>query len=125
MLLRYAANGHTHPRPDGLIEYSATAFAAMHAVSRQTCQEDGTDITGGSVTYNLGFFHRSTSSDLTTEEFFLEAMQKFEETQCIYSNGGYSANQQGLRNYQNSWTPQSKETNLNMEGFYFFANFKS
>merc|ERR1719242_1898431 len=100
-----------------MVEYSAEAFAAMHAVSRVTCPSDGVDILGQTPNIDNGFFHISTSSGLTTEQFFLEAMQKIGETQCIQSNSGeYSANQRGQRNEQNGWTIQTGETNLNLEG---------
>eukprot|EP00931_Biecheleriopsis_adriatica_P080862 TRINITY_DN54202_c0_g1_i1.p1 TRINITY_DN54202_c0_g1~~TRINITY_DN54202_c0_g1_i1.p1 ORF type:complete len:231 (+),score=20.42 TRINITY_DN54202_c0_g1_i1:57-695(+) len=77
----YVANGHTHARPDGEVEYSAEAGAAAHAIGRVTCQPDGVDMSGSLIKFKEGFFHKPRQAGLTATEFYREALGKMAETQ--------------------------------------------
>eukprot|EP00937_MAST-01D_sp_MAST-1D-sp2_P004557 g4557.t1 len=114
----YAANGHTHRKPDGEVEYSAEAGAAAHAVGRVTCDPDGFDFEGKPASFRHGFFHKQRASGtLTAKQFFQEAMRKLRDTQCVQSSAGDPhAPADGRRLASAQWPLEAGETDINTEG---------
>jgi hypothetical protein len=115
----YAANAHTHKRPDGEVEYSAEAGAAAHAVGRVTCDPDGFDFEGKPAAFQKGFFHvqRAAGAPLTAKAFFNEAMSKITGTQCVASSkGDPHADKSGKRQPSARWPHVHGETDMNPEG---------
>ena len=113
----YAANSHTHGRPDGEIEYSAEAGAAAHAVGRVTCSPDGLTNTGNHPQYKLGFFHEVRNDGINVDNEYSEGLQKMQQTQCDNTDPGSPQPQpEGIRPSTNEFPLTSKETDFNAEG---------
>jgi hypothetical protein len=120
----YAANSHTHGRPDGEIEYSGEAAAAAHAVGRVTCPPDGQTQTSTDPNYKLGFFHkpRGNLEDQYSQIWWAEpntsnvnreyqqAIDRMRDTQCTWDDEPY------LEGKRPSEKLIDGETDFNAEG---------
>ena len=140
---------------DPELEYSVGATAQAHALGRVTCPQHvkGKDKTGKTPTITKGFFHRMRGVDhhggkrfdlpvgtdpskLSIEDRLVEAMNRFEGTQCLDTKGEVCPNGRpqdkpecwqypdtkqaeptaGVRPSSAAWPLDPKETNLNTLG---------
>eukprot|EP00587_Corethron_hystrix_P001009 CAMPEP_0113303338 /NCGR_PEP_ID=MMETSP0010_2-20120614/3794_1 /TAXON_ID=216773 ORGANISM="Corethron hystrix, Strain 308" /NCGR_SAMPLE_ID=MMETSP0010_2 /ASSEMBLY_ACC=CAM_ASM_000155 /LENGTH=899 /DNA_ID=CAMNT_0000157315 /DNA_START=111 /DNA_END=2811 /DNA_ORIENTATION=- /assembly_acc=CAM_ASM_000155 len=109
----YAANSHTHGRPDGEIEYSGESAGAAHAVGRVTCPPDGVTFSGSHQTYKKGFFHipRGTKNDVQAD--YHQGIGRLGQTMCAK---GQQPQPEGVRPSTPDFPLTDEETDFNAEG---------